>query len=149
MSRNPLPVKNPKKEYQADLNASFMLDLSLMISPTNAPKNGPARIPKKFPVQTPKITPTVEPMEPDFEPPDFFVKNPGTKLFRISTATVRIPKITNAGIVTWIRSTKNPSISAPQHKGVPGIPGTIQPMIPTINKTTPKAIKTISLTAMI
>ena len=146
ISLRPLPVKKPRNENHADFNAVLKFLRSWISSPTNAPKNGPRRMPIMFPVNTPSITPTIAPLDPAFDPPDFFVKKPGTKLFSTSTMTVSTPNIINAGIATFVHLTKYPSMRAPQHKGVPGIPGTMQPIIPTIIMITPTTIKAISFT---
>ena len=83
------------------------------------------------------------------EPPAFEVKNPGTKLFKISTATVTIAQIIRVVVVIEHLLTKYEASIPPQQIGVPGMPGIMQPIVPIKNKTIVKAISKISAFVML
>ena len=135
MSLSPLPERNPRNENTADFKARLKSLRSWMSSPMNAPTKGPRRIVTMLPRKTPANTPIVEPMEPAFEPPAFCVNILGTKLFRISTATVITPIIMIGTQVMCERSVKCARSSAAQARGVPGIPGIMHPMSAMIRRT--------------
>lgn len=94
--------------------------------------NGPRNINTICPVNIPAKTPIVEPQLPAFEPPDFFVKYDGTRLFTISTATHTTAKIMIRVQVSDENETKELTSIPAQHNGVPGSPGMMHPIIPTI-----------------
>ena len=98
ISLSPVPVIKPKNEKQAALRAFLKFELSCISSPISAPTKGPNRMPMGFPVRSPANTPMVAPHEPSFEPPAFFVKTEGTKLFIISAA-----RQTTAHTITVVR----------------------------------------------
>ena len=141
----PVPLKNPRKEANADLKALSVFLESLINSKTNAPISGPRitpGIPKK---KIPTRSPAVEPIDPALVPPDFFVSKGGRMVSTITTATVTIRVMIRMGIERVVYDIKYSQSNPAQARGGPGRAGKNVPINPRIKRTIPAIRRMVSM----
>ncbi len=114
-----------------------------------APAKGASKMPMGLAVISPTKTPIVAPHAPVLEPPAFFVKNEGTKKLISSAARHTSAVITSVLTLICVAEQKYETKSPPHARGVPGSPGTMQPINPTKRRREAATISTISMAVIL